>query len=279
MFFMEYLPGMGWFILKRDRQSSYPISFERYNSSKGWENFSAQPLLHSNNPLSIIDFHNQSLLEDFPYIQLSKDSKPRQGVNSCGANSILYFNSYTKIDNTHCKLDGNIILPSQFIYPLLTSKNFKMDNSIPNRWALLPYNTNGKPIELEQLKTYPNLYNYLLQHKEKLEKRKGIMIGSWIKRGFWWSLLGVGTYNFYPYKIVWESYGKRLFQPKIFEGKWQASQSLQCYVPVKTEKEAKRILYDLQHSNLEKYLLSFKMEGTMNWAQPGRIKKLMKFVD
>ena len=41
--------------------------------------------------------------------------------------------------------------------------------------------------------------------------------------------------------------------------------------------EAKRILGLLKDKRVEEYLLSLKMEGTMNWAQPGKIKKLVKF--
>jgi hypothetical protein len=103
------------------------------------------------------------------------------------------------------------------------------------------------------------------------------MLNALIKRGNWWSLLGVGDYSFYPYKIVWEAYGRTEFHPKIFKGGWQANQSLQAFIPVKTMSEAKRILGLLKDKRVEEYLLSLKMEGTMNWAQPGKIKKLVKF--
>lgn len=90
-------------------------------------------------------------------------------------------------------------------------------------------------------------------------------------------MLGVGEYNFFPYKIVWEAYGKTTFNPKIFEGHWQANQSLQAFIPVRTLDEAHRILNELLDERIENYLLSLKMEGTMNWAQPGKIKKLIRY--
>ena len=80
-----------------------------------------------------------------------------------------------------------------------------------------------------------------------------------------------------PYKVVWEAYGKKEFNPIIFEGMWQANQSLQAFIPTRTIVEARDILQKLKNPAIEAYLLSLKMEGTMNWAQPGKIKKLIKY--
>ena len=261
---------------QRDSKTIFPITYEMHDTDK-WKKLLAKPLFYFTNPLSVFQANTIHSFKNFQHIILNKESTPRQGVNSCGANSILYFHSYETISKNYCRVNGNIELPSKFVFPLLTSMNFKRNTLSPNRWVLLPYNKNGKPLELKQLEKYPPLKKYLLSHKEKLQKRKGIMIGSWLKRGFWWALLGVGEYNFYPYKIVWEAYGKKTFRPKIFTENWQASQSLQVYIPVKTEKETKRIYSELQNPAIESYLLSIKMEGTMNWAQPGRIKKLIQF--
>jgi hypothetical protein len=65
----------------------------------------------------------------------------------------------------------------------------------------------------------------------------------------------------------------------IVSGKWQANQSLQAYIPCDNLNEANEILGMLKQNYVEKYLLSFSMEGTMNWAQVGKIKKLLKVVD
>ena len=91
--------------------------------------------------------------------------------------------------------------------------------------------------------------------------------------------MGVGAYNFFDYKIVWEAYGKTSFQPQIVKGHWQANQSLQAFIPLKSMAEAEKILLRLQHKDIEKYLLSLKMEGTMNWAQPGKIKKFIQIAE
>jgi thiamine pyrophosphate-dependent acetolactate synthase large subunit-like protein len=89
----------------------------------------------------------------------------------------------------------------------------------------------------------------------------------------------VGKYSFSEYKIVWEAYGKKVFKPRIFDGIWQVNQSLQAFIPCNDVATANKILADLCDPRVEEYLLSSKMEGTMNWAQPGKISALLVFPD
>ena len=89
--------------------------------------------------------------------------------------------------------------------------------------------------------------------------------------------MGVGTYNFVPYKIIWEASGKSTFRPRIIDGHWQANQSLQAFMPMETYEEALLIKNKLQSAHVEQYLLSMKMKGTQSWAQPGKIKHLLSF--
>ena len=103
------------------------------------------------------------------------------------------------------------------------------------------------------------------------------MLNALLNRGHWWAMLGVGEYNFFPYKVVWEAYGKTSFNPTVFEGYWQANQSLQAFIPIKTLTEAQKVQAELSNKQIENYLLSLKMEGTMNWAQPGKIKRIIKY--
>jgi len=63
----------------------------------------------------------------------------------------------------------------------------------------------------------------------------------------------------------------------LFPGHWQANQSLQAFIPVRSKENGERILLELKKPPVSAYLASLKMEGTMNWAQPGKIKKLLQF--
>ena len=108
------------------------------------------------------------------------------------------------------------------------------------------------------------------------------MLNAWMKRGIWWACLGVGEYNFAPYKVAWEAYGKANFRPRIFgsyNGKpWQANQAMHAFIPCCSLAEAEELLDRLENSNIEAYLKSLSVEGTCNWAQPGRIKRFLQFI-
>lgn len=265
---------------RRDKKPSFPIPYFR-NENSSWIEYNAKPMFHETDPLSIISTVESESFDDIKPVVIKKESSPRQGINTCGANDVYFFNTFETIDDQLVSVSNNnkenIILPKKFVYPLISSKEFKTEAISPTKWVLLPYNNNGKPLEWKQIQMYPELGAYLDDNKEILKGRKGVMLNAILSRGQWWAMLGVGEYNFFPFKIVWEAYGKTSFNPTIFEGNWQANQSLQAFIPVKTLSEATRIQKELSQKQIENYLLSLKMEGTMNWAQPGKIKKIIKY--
>lgn len=264
----------------RDKNQVFPIKYLR-NEKSNWNEYMAKPLFHNTDPLSIISILNKDSSIKIQPVTIKRESSPRQGINTCGANDVFFFNTLIEMNSEMVivsnKTMQNIILPRKFIYPLISSKNFKPNNKIATKWVLLPYNKNGKPLDWNQIELYSELKDYLLQNKDLLSKRKGVMLNAMLKRGHWWAMLGVGDYCFFEFKVVWEAYGKTNFNPTIFQGNWQANQSLQAFIPVKSMNEAERIQIGLSQKEIENYLLSLKMEGTMNWAQPGKIKKLLQF--
>jgi hypothetical protein len=212
-----------------------------------------------------------------PQINVSHNEKPRQGINPCGAIKVFVFNNYEDMDTMQCRVNGKYFLPKKYVYPLITAHNFR-NSSVPEKWVLLPYNAKiGKPLTAPELENEPLLLDYLQKHKSTLENRKGTLIQAHIKRGIWWALLGVGGYSFLHYKIVWEAYGKAFFRPQLFEGPWQANQSLQAFIPCPEKGEAEHLLAQLSSPEVEQYLLASKMKGTMNWAQPGKISAILHY--
>ncbi len=265
---------------KRNHKQQFPIPYCRLENNK-WLTCIAQPIFDNTDPLSILPANSNSDLEKIKPIVLSSSSRPRQGINTCGANDVFFFDTLMEKNNelvvVSNKFKSNIVLPRKYIYPLITAKQFREQEG--NKWVLLPYATNGKPLDWQEIEHYPELKTYLETNKEKLHNRKGTMLQATIRRGYWWALLGVGEYNFAAYKIVWEAYGKSSFNPTLFEGQWQANQALQAFIPEDNLKEAKRILALLNNKKVEQYLRSLKMEGTMNWAQPGKIQKFIQYKD
>ena len=261
----------------RDSKQKFPIKYETLGENGNWKPNKARPLFKDSDPLNVLEEDDLLAYKHFHPVVLEKSSLPRQGLNTCGANSIFFFNSLKVVSEDCAVLDHKYILPRKYIKKLVVAQQFKsLDVGEAKKWVLLPYKDNGRPLELEDLKREKFLFQYLSNFYSELSGRKGTMINAWIRRGYWWALLGVGPYNFSQYKVIWEAYGKKEFRPKIFHGEWQANQSLQAFIPLETRAEADRVLNELSQPFVERYLLSLKMEGTMNWAQPGKIKKLIK---
>lgn len=265
----------GFIHIKRDEQPKFPIPYYSYSSDiQSFIEAYAQPLFNNNNPLSIQYNNDFNCLS----IQIHKTNNPRQGINTCGANSVFQINpqNLRLFDKENYILYNQFIIPAKFVFPLLNSRNFRdKDFETIHKYILLPYKSNGKVLNADELNEYSGLYDYLYTYKDTLTNRKGVLVQSQIKKGIFWALLGVGEYNFYRYKIVWQSYGKKEFVPYLVDGKWQGNQSLNAYIPVNDYEYAVSILKALKNQSINDYLQSFQMGGSMNFAQPGRIKKLL----
>lgn len=270
--------GLAHFI--RDKIISFPIPYHRLDRG-AWQTHAALPVFHDTDPLSILTEEEASTYRAIPPIEVSKESCPRQGINTGGANALFIFDRCEQLEEGFVRMSNKqqseVILPADFVYPLITAREFREATTDANRWVLLPYSPAGRPLSREQIAEQPRLQVYLSAHEAQLRKRKGVLLGSQLRRGHWWALLGVGPYNFFPFKIVWEAYGRVDFRPRLFQGCWQANQSLQAYLPLRSAEEAERVQALLSDGRIEHYLRSMKMEGTMNWAQPAKIARWLVY--
>ncbi|WP_425215627.1 SAM-dependent DNA methyltransferase [Tumidithrix helvetica] len=283
----------GLVCFQRDRQQTFPIQYfqlsnsvkNSQNSAFEWQKCYARSLFKSDAPLSISsDLQELQELENLHKIPVDLVSKPRQGINSCGAKDLFVFEDCQNISETLVRVSNrqfqNLILPNQFLFPLVTKANFEQAHPIPQRYILIPYDiTNGKPLSHAQLERHPQLWQYLLAHQTALQNRKGTLIQNWIKKGSWYALLGVGIYTFMPYKVCWQAYGQKQFKAQLFEGHWQGNQALHAYMPMRERSLGENLVQQLNAPIVERYLRSQQMEGTCNWAQPGRILQLLELVD
>jgi len=174
---------------------------------------------------------------------------------------------------------GDIVfLESKYLLPLMHAGLFGRKKSSKIRYILCLYNLDGSSLRLEDLEKLPFTLEYLNKYQEEMTHRRGILIQSLIsKRGFW-SLLGVGPYSFSKYKISWESLGRSEFKSVVLDGHWQGNQAMHSYIPSESFEDAARICSELNEI-VPNYLKAFGMEGTCNWAQPGRIKHLLVHSD
>lgn len=277
--FTQISTKFGVLQLQRDKKQKFPVKYTEFDAEgKNWVCKNIIPFQDIHGPLQVTDQQNTTV--DFKKISIPYESKPRQGINTCGANHVYFFNCCSSLKNGLCEVSnetGRYILPGQFVYPLIHKDNFRNNALDEKKYILLPYTSNGKPLKKEALADYPELKQYLEKNKNVLIERKGKMIGKFIESGIYWALLGVGAYNFFPYKIVWEACGKNYFRPALFEGRWQANQSLQTYIPVQNKKICRSIYKQLTQSDIANVLETMKMGGTMCFAQPGIMSSFFQY--
>lgn len=252
-----------------DSNQYFPVLYFK-EFGENWIEQKALPLRNHTDPWRIVENLDDTTTCQILDISLSPEQKPRQGVNTCGANSVFIFEQ--KPAN----------LPEQFLYPLVTKEIWRQTTDTPHKWILLPYHREtGKPLDWHSLNKHDTLRDYLQEHQDVLQARRGTLLNASMKRGNWWGLLGVGPYSFAPYKVIWEAYGKDHFNPIVIsdlDGQmWQGNQAMHAFIPCWCENDALRVRTALEDPEIPKLLRQLNGSGKCNWAQPGKIKKILNF--
>lgn len=199
--------------------------------------------------------YGDDLIEEGKSILGTSYYKSRQGINTLGANKIFFFKK-------------EIPFESQLIKPLLKSSDINPFSYSPSYNVLFPYE-NGKPIPEEKLqKQYPTEYNYLLSNKELLISRK-----SRFAQKCWYALFGVGTYTSQTYKVVWRGLGAKKLVVAVTKDVIP-NQSMNCYIPVNSLKEANFICGIMNSEIYRLQLMKLNEEGAKSFAQPSTINKI-----
>lgn len=252
-----------------DTPQTFPITYFR-EVDREWVEHQALPLKNPADPWRVVQNLDERNVGETLEIRLTPEQKPRQGVNTCGANSVFIFDHKP----SH--------LPEMFLYPLATKELWRHPISAPHRWILLPYHREtGKPFTWDQIEQYDMLRDYLQNVRGTLQARRGALLRSAMNKGHWWALLGVGPYAFAPFKVIWEAYGKDQFNPIVLSGVdgqvWQGNQAMHAFIPCWQEAEAQRIKTALENPEILVLLRQLNGSGKCNWAQPGKIKKIIAF--
>ena len=252
-----------------DTRQDFPVSYFRELDGK-WVAHKALPLKNPTDPWRVVQNLDELNTGTKLEISLSPEQKPRQGVNTCGANSVFIFDHKP----SH--------LPDQFLYPLVTKEIWRQQTSHPHKWILLPYHQQtGKPLTWHEIEQWDALKKYLQNAQDVLKVRKGTLLRSIMKRGNWWALFGVGPYVFAPFKVIWQAYGRDHFTPIVLSSvdgqMWQGNQAMHAFIPCGSEREALRIKTALENPEIPTLLRQLNGAGKCNWAQPGKIKKILAF--
>jgi hypothetical protein len=254
---------------KMDQMQEFPVRYFR-ESGDDWIEHRAIPLNTPSDQWRVLARDQSDAFDEAIDVALLPEQKPRQGVNTCGANKVFIFD------------EKPVHLPDEYVFPLATKDIWKHGGLVPTKWILLPYDRDsGRPLPWSEIERHAELCRHLTEAKEILQERKGTLIGSSISKGIWWSLLGVGPYSFAPYKVIWEAYGKSDFNPIVLHDcagqVWQANQAMQAFIPCWEKADAKRICAGLKHPSILSLLQQLNGDGKCNWAQPGKIKKVLSF--
>lgn len=218
-------------------------------------------------------------------IKVDYYQKPRQGINTCGLNNVFIFKTDYREDfslpNMATLYNGfneKIEISTKYLLPIIHSGLFGRKKPKQQKYILCLYHINGKPLSWLEIKKLHGVAEYLDKYKKEIINRKGVLIRNQISKGAYWSLLGVGSYTFKKWKVVWEAMGKKDFRAIVVEGSWQGNQAMHAYISSDSLEDANRIKDELNNL-LPDYLQSFSMQGTCNWAQPSRIKELLLFTE
>jgi len=90
-------------------------------------------------------------------------------------------------------------LESDKIYPYIKSKHAVKYGLFGHELRLVPIQKANEDNEDELENQCPKTYQYLTDHREQLEERSS----SWLQKGTFYNIFGLGDYTWAKYKIVW----------------------------------------------------------------------------
>ncbi len=271
---------------KADEIQKWPVSWFISEPGNAWKKMEADPAEDPESPLLPRPAGSPRIHP--PRIHVPQGTVPRQGVNSQGATAVFHIREIGEVKDGRLPVVGKNgvqgFLPEELVFPLMSVSTFSEnreigDEPVPDKWVFMPYRQNGKVLNREELEAFPDALEWVERHQVELINRRGMMLKQVMKKGIYWSMIGVGPYSFAPWKLAWESYGRNRFVPRLFSAEdgvhWQGNQALHAYLPFYDKTAAKRAYEDFLSPDLEGYLKLLGGAGTKNWAQPGRIRRLL----
>lgn len=260
----------GAVLFDRERSQIWPVETEVYCRGQWTRSYSTAGDRRS----AAWRRHVTPEMDDLPAIEIAASQRPRQGVNTCGANDILIFED--RGDKLRNGFGEEWDLEPELLLPLMNTGNFGRPFKGRQRFILTPHDrSTGRPLAWNAIERYRRTARYLAHYREALSRRKGTLIRTHIGRGSWWALFGVGPYSFAPWKVAWEALGRNSFTPAVLDGRWQGNQALHGFCPCGSRQEAEALAAALGATGVEAFLRSNVMAGTCNWAQPGRIAQIL----
>ncbi len=140
-----------------------------------------------------------------------------EGVN-VALNQVYYVKVLEKVPNGNLKITNppesgqkkevkkiEAVVEPDLVYPLIRGRDIKKwEASYVDRYIIVPHDhISGKPLAEKDLKIkLPLTYEYLNNYRDILENRS--LHKLWGKGNPFYSVYGIGSYTFVPYKVVWK---------------------------------------------------------------------------
>jgi hypothetical protein len=90
-------------------------------------------------------------------------------------------------------------LEDEFVYPYVKSRHVVKYGLFGHELRLVPLRKANEDNEAELREQCPKTYDYLESHREKLEARSS----SWLDKGPFYNVFGLGEYTWSEYKVAW----------------------------------------------------------------------------
>lgn len=210
-------------VFRVDQQPSFPIRYGKLDwrlpAERRYDWHQARPI-DSKADGSPIVVASEREVDFFEGIGAS-DYRARGGVNTGGANGILWVDRLTEADgraeviNTG-KVKGSSVrrlqgqVESGVVAPLLVGRDIRRWKAHPSRHVLFLYDISDPKralAESEARRRFPKAYEYLSEFESELRGRKEYH--RWGGTGPFYEMYRIGPYTFATHKVVWQHTGFR----------------------------------------------------------------------
>ena len=147
--------------------------------------------------------------------------KAHEGVNTGGLNGCFWINIIERLKDGKLFIENfsdvgkkkveqvQTVIESDLVYPLLRGRDVSRWHAEPSTYIILsqdPETRQGIP-ETEMKRKYPKTFSYFKKFEEQLRKRASSSVRRLMERGAFYSMFGVGSYTFAPWKVIWKHTG------------------------------------------------------------------------
>ncbi|ERH12070.1 MAG: hypothetical protein J07HB67_01083, partial [halophilic archaeon J07HB67] len=184
------------YTLEADREPAFPVAVEAWNDGGGEPSFATaeamrETLTHETTGLVPVD-------GDDPASSWIRETAERRALGECD-HEIRHGLKDDATDVYSLDREQVAELEHDHVYPYIDSRHVVKYGLFGHARHLVPVRKADEHNETELRRNCPQTYEYLAANREKLEARSS----SWLDRGTFYNVFGLGEYTWSAYKVVW----------------------------------------------------------------------------